>query len=724
MTTKSSFYKAGDRVMILEFLNQPLSVKKVEGEKNSYIFSGIAAEFGIRNDNMRLYESGDYLPHLEYLSKEIEQKSLFGQMNHPGDYNVDMNNVSHRINELKFNEAENTVDIVIELFDTASGKNAAAIADKGSPLYISSRASGRISKEGKVVLEKIYTYDIVYKPGFSRAKMNRINESKSFENEKDLLQIMEKYENVYIFPINESAGQTNTQTNEINNETKNNGGLTMEAKDREFVEELIRNSENSFKQKISVLETKLADKDKEIKQVKTDCELKVKKMEGFVSEIHEEFKSAGNSSNKKFYKQVDSIEIGSKTATKLDYIPNLNETIKFDGISFKIEKITPIKELAAGGDKTFAKLVEDGYKHFYELSVGGVTTTAISNESGEVYLQKTSESSSLLVSKRMDALEGTIGKIVEYLELIKIGNNQIVEAIADGQGNTEGIIKYLENFKQVFEKHVGFTDLMSLFVNKLADHNDLIAEMSNTHMDHSDLVVEFVNQLANHADLTSKAFNEVTESLNAGGLPFTRPDKTKQETETIDYSSLGSKVTDILKRVEEQGTQVEKTALIVAFPIAENFSETQKVTFAGLNDAKKQEVVAELKKLKTVTEQAVETALANVTSVLDNLPVIKLMPEEYKGIWESMEHNDQKRVIALSRTRNLFDSLSVKTFWDSLDTRKASAEFQRRKKEGSTTLNEGKDENGKTKEEREKEFSAISELGYSEAAMDAMLGLR
>jgi methyl-accepting chemotaxis protein len=53
-----------------------------------------------------------------------------------------------------------------------------AIADKKVPIYISSRASGYIDDEGNVTIDTIYTYDIVYRPGFKNAKLKRITESK------------------------------------------------------------------------------------------------------------------------------------------------------------------------------------------------------------------------------------------------------------------------------------------------------------------------------------------------------------------------------------------------------------------------------------------------------------------------------------------------------------------------------------------------------------------
>ena len=173
-------------IWLLEQSKSPLSLVDVSeseitpGSTPKYILTGICAEFDTPNDNNRIYKKEDYLKHLEYLKPQIEQGILLGSPDHDEDYHVSMRSVSHIIRDLWYDEADNTVKIKIELLPTRYGKDLIEIVKAGSPLFISSRATGyRDEQTGVVTIDTIYTYDVVYRPGFSNAKLTRISESNS-----------------------------------------------------------------------------------------------------------------------------------------------------------------------------------------------------------------------------------------------------------------------------------------------------------------------------------------------------------------------------------------------------------------------------------------------------------------------------------------------------------------------------------------------------------------
>ena len=161
-------------VLILE--RSSSNLKKIS-KKGKTVLEGIFAEFGIENRNGRIYEEKEYLPHLEYLKKDIANGSLLGELDHPERFEVALGNVSHRIVELWYDSATRQVKGRIELIDTPKGKIAKSLLESGVPLSISSRAAGTVNEDKRVSIGQIYTYDLVAKPGFPNAQLETVNES-------------------------------------------------------------------------------------------------------------------------------------------------------------------------------------------------------------------------------------------------------------------------------------------------------------------------------------------------------------------------------------------------------------------------------------------------------------------------------------------------------------------------------------------------------------------
>lgn len=160
-----------DSVFIIENVNEGL--KFARDESNDIYLEGIAAKFGIKNNNNRVYEKTEYLPHLDYLNEQIRNGNLFGEMDHPQNFDVSLKNVSHVIEALYYDPATDDVRIKVRLLDTPMGKIAKALVEGGCTISISSRAAGQVLNEGRVKLHKIFTYDLVAQPGFAQAGLNR-----------------------------------------------------------------------------------------------------------------------------------------------------------------------------------------------------------------------------------------------------------------------------------------------------------------------------------------------------------------------------------------------------------------------------------------------------------------------------------------------------------------------------------------------------------------------
>ena len=162
-------------VLILERSSQNLRKISKDGKT---ILEGVFAEFGVENRNGRIYEEKEYLPHLEYLKKDMANGNLLGELDHPERFEVALSGVSHRISDLWYDQAKRQILGRVEILEgTPKGVIAKSLLDAGVPLSISSRAAGSVNEDKTVQIQQIYTYDLVAKPGFESAELHAVNES-------------------------------------------------------------------------------------------------------------------------------------------------------------------------------------------------------------------------------------------------------------------------------------------------------------------------------------------------------------------------------------------------------------------------------------------------------------------------------------------------------------------------------------------------------------------
>jgi hypothetical protein len=178
-------------VLILE--RSSTNLKKVS-EDGRTMLEGVFAEFGVENRNGRVYEENEYLPHMEYLQKDIKTGNLLGELDHPERFEVALGNVSHKISELWYDQGKRQVLGRVEILDgTPKGQIAKSLLDAGVPLSISSRAAGSVNEDKSVNIQQIYTFDLVAKPGFENAQLHTVNEGMSNPEQVRIAALLESF---------------------------------------------------------------------------------------------------------------------------------------------------------------------------------------------------------------------------------------------------------------------------------------------------------------------------------------------------------------------------------------------------------------------------------------------------------------------------------------------------------------------------------------------------
>ena len=169
------------KCLVYETLGNITAMKVKESLDNNEIrLSGVFGVCGIKNGNNRIYSKENYGQMVESLQKTIATEGCLGELEHPNSMNINLNNVSHKIESVQMHE-DGTITGTVVLLDTEKGRNAKAIVEAGVPLYISSSALGSIDESGNVTLTMLKTYDLVGTPGFSQASLH-LDENQKFES--------------------------------------------------------------------------------------------------------------------------------------------------------------------------------------------------------------------------------------------------------------------------------------------------------------------------------------------------------------------------------------------------------------------------------------------------------------------------------------------------------------------------------------------------------------
>lgn len=433
-------------VLIVENVGQALAVQN--SNTNGTVLEGVCAVFGQMNNNRRVYEKNEYLPHLSYLNQKINKKQLVGTLDHPQHFEAKLSEASHIIEKLEY-DGSNKVMIKLRLLEnTPNGKLAKALLDGGVQLSVSSRAAGTVNERGVVTLQQIFTYDLVGEPGFSEAVLretvseslkanfqmltesyNSLKENSVFSS-NDVQDISESFnfaDNFKIYKINNSNKELGTSFQPTQTTQKNSTTMaefvTREQMDQ--YSEVLKNQFSGIKKELKAQKAML-----ESSQAGSD-DLDNTKLIGFVNYLAEQLEGVVNYA---------------------DYLSNkLNESIRYT------EHVAETTNNSIEYANYIGEKLEQGINH-------------------------------------QDYLAEKLNQSINYAEYIK--------------ENLNNSIKYQNYLAEELDKGLQYTEYVAEGANRGIEYSEHLAENINLNREYSQYIAEKVEQTIGYTEYLAESLNE------------------------------------------------------------------------------------------------------------------------------------------------------------------------------------------------------------------------
>lgn len=158
---------------------QVITEAKEDGKGKKYIIEGIFMQANKPNRNGRMYPR-EILERAcdKYVTEQVSKGRAVGELNHPEGPTINLDKVSHKITELKW-DGDNVVGKAT-ILDTPMGKIVQGLLDGDVRVGVSSRGMGSlVSKNGVNVVNKDFmlnAVDIVQDPSAPEAFVNGVME--------------------------------------------------------------------------------------------------------------------------------------------------------------------------------------------------------------------------------------------------------------------------------------------------------------------------------------------------------------------------------------------------------------------------------------------------------------------------------------------------------------------------------------------------------------------
>ena len=166
--------------LITEYVENDLNYLTEEKDgKKQYVIEGIFMQADQKNRNGRIYPKAVMESAVDrYNREQVSKGRAVGELNHPEGPTINLDKVSHKITELRW-EGNNVVGKA-QILDTPMGQIVRGLMEGGVQLGVSSRGMGSLVQRGGINYVgndfQLATVDIVQDPSAPEAFVNGIME--------------------------------------------------------------------------------------------------------------------------------------------------------------------------------------------------------------------------------------------------------------------------------------------------------------------------------------------------------------------------------------------------------------------------------------------------------------------------------------------------------------------------------------------------------------------
>ena len=156
--------------------NQAQIVVETANEGKELFMKGICIQGDVQNANKRVYPVNEINNAVQQITEKLKNgESVLGEVDHPDDLQVNLDRVSHTIENMWMEGANGFGKL--KIIPTPMGKLVQTMLESGVKLGVSSRGSGNVNEaNGKVSEFEIVTVDVVAQPSAPNAYPTAIYE--------------------------------------------------------------------------------------------------------------------------------------------------------------------------------------------------------------------------------------------------------------------------------------------------------------------------------------------------------------------------------------------------------------------------------------------------------------------------------------------------------------------------------------------------------------------